>query len=96
MVVFLNDLPSERAIRPAALIRCRSVFGNTKLNEKTPEHSSLRDSPAVGSESMTSAFHVTCRLAGARAFARQASGIDSSVIEANASLRALVHRNTTD
>ncbi len=97
MIGFFENLPSERAIasRCADSISIRE-FLHYELSEETPDHSSLslirqRLSGPVYEEVfkiVLGALHQHGLLKGKHL------GIDSSVMEANASLRALVNRNT--
>src|ERR1017187_489682 len=97
MVGFFEDLPSERAIaaRCADSIAIRQ-FLNYELTEATPDHSSLsiirqRLAGPIYEQVFTlvlSALQDHGLLKGRNV------GIDSSVMEANASLRGLVNRNT--
>lgn len=97
MVGFFEDLPSERAIaaRCADSIALRQ-FLHYELTETTPDHSSLsiirqRLAGPIYEQVFTlvlSALQEHGLLRGKNL------GIDSSVMEANASLRGLVNRNT--
>jgi len=97
MVGFFEDLPSERAIsaRCADSIAIRQ-FLHYELTEATPDHSSLsvirqRLEGPIYDQVFTlvlSALQEHGLLRGKHL------GIDSSVMEANASLRGLVNRNT--
>ena len=97
MVGFFEDLPSERAIaaRCADSIAIRQ-FLHYELTEATPDHSSLsiirqRLEGPIYDQVFTlvlSALQEHGLLRG------KSLGIDSSVMEANASLRGLVNRNT--
>ena len=97
MVGFFEDLPSERAIaaRCADSIAIRQ-FLHYELTEATPDHSSLsiirqRLAGPIYEQVFTlvlSALQQHGLLRGRNV------GIDSSVMEANASLRGLVNRNT--
>jgi transposase len=97
MVGFFEDLPSERAIaaRCADSIAIRQ-FLKYELTEATPDHSSLSiirhrlDGPIYEQvfTLVLSALQEHGLLRGKHV------GIDSSVMEANASLRGLVNRNT--
>ena len=97
MVGFFEDLPSERAIaaRGADSIAIRQ-FLHYELTEATPDHSSLSiirqrlDGPIYEQvfTLVLSALQEHGLLRGRN------MGIDSSVMEANASLRGLVNRNT--
>ena len=97
MVGFFEDLPSERAIaaRCADSIAIRQ-FLHYELTEATPDHSSLSiirqrlDGPIYEAvfTLVLSALQEHGLLRGRNV------GIDSSVMEANASLRGLVNRNT--
>lgn len=99
MVGFFEDLPSERAIasRCADSMSIRA-FLNYSLEEKTPDHSSftvIRQRLGLGIYQQI--FTLTLQALCAHGLLRGKNlGIDSSVIEANASLRALVHRNTEE
>jgi len=99
MVGFFEDLPSERAIA----VRCADsmsirAFLKYELNEKTPEHSSFTViRQRLGLEIYERIFTLTLQALREHGLLRGKNlGIDSSVIEANASLRALVHRNTEE
>lgn len=99
MVGFFEDLPSERAIaaRCADSMSIRA-FLKYELTEKTPEHSSftvIRQRLGLGIYERI--FTLTLQALREHGLLRGKNlGIDSSVIEANASLRALVHRNTEE
>jgi transposase len=99
MVGFFEDLPSERAIaaRCADSMSIRA-FLKYELNEKTPEHSSftvIRQRLAL--DVYGRIFNLSLQALREHGLLRGKNlGIDSSVIEANASLRALVHRNTEE
>ena len=99
MVGFFEDLPSERAIaaRCADSMSIRA-FLNYWLEEKTPDHSSFTViRQRLGLEIYQQIFTLTLQALRAHGLLRGKNlGIDSSVIEANASLRALVHRNTEE
>ncbi len=99
MVGFFEDLPSERAIaaRCADSMSIRS-FLKYDLHEKTPEHSSFTViRQRLGLEVYQQIFTLTLQALREHGLLRGKNlGIDSSVIEANASLRALVHRNTEE
>ena len=99
MVGFFEDLPSERAIaaRCADSMSIRA-FLKYELNEKTPEHSSFTViRQRLGLEIYEGIFTLTLQALREHGLLRGKNlGIDSSVIEANASLRALVHRNTEE
>lgn len=97
MVGFFEDLPSERAIasRCADSFSIRGFLGY-ELTQATPDHSSLSVIRYRLSGEQFDAIHLVL-LRALRAhglLAGKQLGIDSSVIEANASLRALEHRNT--
>ncbi|MEZ5303436.1 MAG: hypothetical protein R3F11_22765 [Verrucomicrobiales bacterium] len=81
----------RRALR--GLARC--ARSRLRAGGSTPDHSSLSVIRGSSSEIYQAAFE---RLAGLRARLLKGRnlGIDSSVIEANASLRELVHRNTEE
>lgn len=99
MIGFFEDLPSERAIaaRCADSMSIRA-FLNYSLEEKTPDHSSFTViRQRLGLEIYQQIFTLTVQALREHGLLRgQNLGIDSSVIEANASLRALVHRNTEE
>ena len=99
MIGFFEDLPSERAIaaRCADSMSIRA-FLKYELNEKTPEHSSFTViRQRLGLEIYDRIFTLTLQALREHGLLRGKNlGIDSSVIEANASLRALVHRNTEE
>jgi len=99
MVGFFENLPSERAIasRCADSLSLRSFLGY-QLHEDTPDHSSLSVIRSrLGQDIFQSALELVLKgLRDHGLLKGQHLGIDSSVIEANASLRELVHRNTEE
>src|SRR5467141_3100968 len=99
MVGFFEDLPSERAIaaRCADSMSIRA-FLNYELDEKTPDHSSFTViRQRLGLELYERIFTLTLQALREHGLLRGKNlGIDASVIEANASLRALVNRNTEE
>jgi transposase len=99
MVGFFEDLPSERAIaaRCADSMSIRA-FLNYELDEKTPDHSSFTViRQRLGLDLYQRIFLLTLQALREHGLLRGKNlGIDSSVIEAHASLRALVHRNTEE
>jgi len=99
MVGFFENLPSERAIAEmcADSIAVRAFLG-FGLNEKTPEHSSLtRIRQRVGLEIYQQVFVLILSALQAHGLVKgKHLGVDSSVMEANASLRGLVNRNTEE
>src|SRR5881296_3160263 len=99
MVGFFEDLPSERAIaaRCADSMSIRA-FLNYELDEQTPDHSSFTViRQRLGLEVYERIFTLTLQALREHGLLRGKNlGIDASVIEANASLRALVHRNTEE
>jgi transposase len=99
MVGFFEDLSSERAIaaRCADSIAIRG-FLNYGLDENTPDHSSLSVIRGrLGLEVYQKIFTLCLQALQEHGLLRGKNlGIDSSVIEANASLRALVNRNTEE
>lgn len=99
MVGFFEDLPSERAIaaRCADSMSIRA-FLKYELHEKTPEHSSFTViRQRLGLEIYESIFTLALAALRQHGLLRGKNlGIDASVIEANASLRALVNRNTEE
>ena len=99
MVGFFEDLPSERGIaaRCADSMSIRA-FLNYELDEKTPDHSSFTViRQRLGLDIYERIFTLTLQALREHGLLRGKNlGIDSSVIEANASLRALVNRNTEE
>jgi transposase len=99
MIGFFEDLPSERAIaaRCADSLAIRA-FLRYDLAESTPDHSSLSViRQRLGVEVYQKLFELLLQALQTHGLLRGKNiGIDSSVIEANASLRALVHRNTAE
>jgi transposase len=99
MIGFFENLPSERSIasRCADSLSLRAFLGY-QLDQDTPDHSSLSViRNRLGEEIYQSALGLV--LKGVRDHGLlngRHLGIDSSVIEANASLRELVHRNTEE
>lgn len=97
MVGFLENLPSERAIaaRAGDSLMIRRFLGYD-LTEETPEHSSFTViRQRLSAEVYQSVFDVILEGLRAHGLLRgKHLGIDSSVMEANASLRALENRNT--
>jgi transposase len=97
MVGFFENLRSERAIaaRCEDSLSVRAFLGYS-LEESTPDHSSLSViRHRLGPEIYQGVFEVVLTALKAHGLFRGWHlGIDSSVIEANASLRTLVHRNT--
>lgn len=96
-VGFFENLGSERAIasRCADSLSIRGYLGYS-LTEATPDHSSLSViRTRLSVEQMEEIHEVMLKALRAHGLLRgRRIGIDSSVIEANASLRALVDRNT--
>ena len=92
-----ENLPSERAIasRCADSLSLRSFLGYD-LSEETPEHSSFTViRKRLSLEQFQNCHEVVLRgLRSAGLLKGKDLGIDSSVMEANASLRELVKRNT--
>ena len=99
MVGFFENLRSERAIaaRCEDSLSVRAFLGYG-LEESTPDHSSLSViRQRLGPEIYQGIFEVVLAALKAHGLFRgRHLGIDSSVIEANASLRTLVHRNTEE
>jgi transposase len=97
MIGFFENLRSERAIaaRCEDSLSVRAFLGYG-LEESTPDHSSLSViRQRLGPEIYQGVFEVVLAALKAQGLFRgRHLGIDSSVIEANASLRTLVHRNT--
>jgi hypothetical protein len=98
-VGFFENLPGQRAIanRCADSLSIRGYLGYS-LTEATPDHSSLtviRERLSV--EQLEAIHQVLLKALRAHGLLRgRKLGIDSSVIEANASLRALESRNTAE
>jgi transposase len=97
MVGFFENLQSERAIaaRCADSIAIRA-FLKYELTERTPDHSSLTViARRLSLEVYDEVFGLVLRVLRAKKLLRgQTLAIDTSVMEANASLRALKHRVT--
>jgi len=97
MVGFLEDLPSERAIaaRCGDSLMIRRFLGYD-LDEETPHHSSFTViRQRLSKEIYQAVFDIILEGLRAHGLLRGRNlGIDSSVMEANASLRALENRNT--
>jgi len=99
MVGFFEDLPSQRAIAARCDdSRALREFLGYDLTEATPEQSSFTVIRQRLPLATIEAVHgVVLRALHAHGLLRgRQLGIDSSVIEANASLRALAHRNTAE
>ena len=99
MVGFFENLPSERAIatRCADSLSIRGFLGYS-LTEGTPDHSSLSVIRQRLSHQQFDALHlVLLRALRSHGLLKgRHLGIDSSVMEANASLRELQHRNSEE
>jgi transposase len=99
MVGFFENLRSERAIaaRCEDSLSVRAFLGYG-LEESTPDHSSLSViRQRLGPEIYQGVFEIVLSALKTHGLLRgRHLGIDSSVIEANASLRSLVHRNTEE
>jgi transposase len=97
MVGFLEDLPSERAIaaRCGDSLMIRRFLGYD-LDEDTPHHSSFTViRQRLSKEIYQAVFDIILEGLRRHGLLRGKNlGIDSSVMEANASLRALENRNT--
>lgn len=97
MVGFLENLPSERAIaaRCGDSMMIRRFLGY-ELDEETPHHSSFTViRQRLSAEVYQAVFDVILEALRTHGLLRGKNlGIDSSVIEANASLRGLESRNT--
>jgi transposase len=97
MVGFLEDLPSERAIaaRCGDSLMIRRFLGYD-LDEDTPHHSSFTViRQRLSKEVYSAVFDIILEGLRRHGLLRGKNlGIDSSVMEANASLRALENRNT--
>ena len=99
MVGFFENIGSERGIasRCADSLSIRGFLGYT-LTEATPDHSSLSVIRERLSLEQMQAMHRVLLGALQRhgLLKGRKTGIDSSIIEANASLRGLEHRNTEE
>lgn len=99
MVGFFEDLSSERAIaaRCADSLSVRGFLGY-ELTAATPEHSSLTViRQRLGLEIYQRVFELILRALRQHGLLKgKHLGIDSSVLEANASLRSLCERNTEE
>jgi transposase len=99
MVGFFENLPSERAIaaRCEDSLAVRAFLGYG-LDETTPDHSSLSViRHRLPAEVYQAVFELILKALKACGLLRgRQVGIDSSVIEANASLKSLVVRNTEE
>jgi transposase len=97
MIGFFENLPSERAIasRCEDSLSLRAFLGYD-LTESTPDHSSLSViRTRLGVEVYQSALEIVLTGLFEHGLLKGRDlGIDSSIIEANASLRELQHRNT--
>lgn len=99
MIGFFENLPSERSIasRCADSLSLRAFLGYD-VTERTPDHSSLSVIRSrLGVELYQAALElVLSGLYEHGLLKGKHLGIDSSIIEANASLRELRHRNTEE
>jgi len=99
MVGFFEGLESERAIaaRCADSLSLRGFLGYT-LEEATPDHSSMSViRQRLGSKCFEAVFGLVLAALQRHGLLKgRHLGIDSSVIEANASLRSLSERNTEE
>jgi len=99
MVGFFENIGSERGIasRCADSLSIRGFLGYS-LTESTPDHSSLSVIRERLSLEQMQAMHRVLLAALQRhgLLKGRKTGIDSSIIEANASLRGLEHRNTEE
>lgn len=99
MVGFFENLPSERAIaaRCEDSLSIREFLGYG-LEIRTPEHSSLTViRQRLGASVYQEVFLIVLEALRKHGLLKgKHLGIDSSVIEANASLRSLEHRNTEE
>jgi len=95
---FFEDLPSNGPLRLAAAFDVDSgVFLKYELNEKTPGAFQLPGDPsAVGLEIYERIFRAYSTALGSNGLLRARTWGLMLLIEANASLRALVHRNTEE
>lgn len=99
MVGFFEGLQGDRAIAARAedSLSVRAFLGYA-LDEATPDHSSISGiSRRLGSEVFETVLTISVAALRAHGLLKGRNlGIDSSVIEANASLRNLVERNTEE
>ena len=99
MVGFFEGLPSERAIaaRCADSIEIRAFLGYS-LTDRTPDHSTIcRFRQRIPEEVFYSVFELIVKaLKKSRLVRGRHLGVDSSVVEANASLASLVNRLTQE
>jgi transposase len=99
MIGFFENLPSERAIasRCEDSLSLRAFLGYD-LTESTPDHSSLSViRTRLGEELYQAASEIVLKaLLEHKLLKGRHLGLDSSIIEANASLRELQHRNTKE
>jgi transposase len=99
MVGFFEDIASERGMaeRCSDSISIRAFLGYD-LTETTPEHSSLSIiRQRLGPEIYEQVFILILRALDKHGLLKGKNiGIDASVIEANAALKALIHRNTEE
>ena len=99
MIGFFENLPSERSIasRCEDSLSLRAFLGYD-LTEATPDHSSLSViRTRLGVEVYQAALEIVLQgLRKHKLLKGRHLGLDSSIIEANASLRELQHRNTEE
>lgn len=99
MVGFFENIPSERGIaeRCQDSISIRSFLGYS-LTQNTPEHSTLSViRQRLGAEIYDQVFKLVLQALQKHGLVKGKNlGIDTSVIEANASLKALVNRQTEE
>src|SRR5579884_3700205 len=99
MIGFFENIPSQRdlASRCADSLSLREFLGYD-LQEATPEHSSLTViRQRLPEETFEAVFKLILTAMKKQGLLRGKNlGMDSSVIEANASLRSLVRRNTEE
>lgn len=99
MVGFFENIGSERGIasRCADSLSIRGFLGYS-LTEATPDHSSLSViRERLSLEQLHAMHHVLLSALHQHGLLKgRKTGIDSSIIEANASLRGLEHRNTEE
>lgn len=99
MIGFFEGLPSDRAIAARAedSLSVRAFLGYA-LEEHTPDHSTISGiGRRLGNEVFEKVLTISVAALRAHGLLKGKNlGIDSSVIEANASLRNLVERNTEE
>jgi transposase len=99
MIGFFENLPSERAIASRCEDSlCLRAFLADDLTEGTPDHSALSViRTRMGGDVFQAVLEIVLKaLLDHKLLKGRHLGLDSSIIEANASLRELQHRNTRE